>query len=109
LHVQLLADELAFGELEFAGHARHAVAFVAFVIVEYVPAAQSVHAALPIVVLYFPGTQAVHGPPSGPVNPALQPTDTHALIFELPAADVEPAGHATQPVAAHVAPVRSTP
>jgi hypothetical protein len=109
LHVQLLAAELAFGELELAGHARHVVAFVAPVVVEYVPAAQSVHAALPIAVLYFPGTQAAHGPPSGPVNPALQPTDTHALMFELPTADVVPAGHATQPVAAHVATVRSTP
>jgi hypothetical protein len=107
--VQLLADELAFGELEFGGHARHAVAFVAFVIVEYVPAKQSVHAVLPITVLYFPGTQAVHGPPSGPVNPALQPTDTHALMFEPPTADVVPTGHATQPVAAHSVPVRSTP
>jgi hypothetical protein len=109
LHVQLLAVELALGELELAGHATHAVAFVAFVIVEYVPAAQSVHAVLPITVLYFPGTQATHGPPSGPVNPALQPADTHALMFELPTADVVPTGHATQPVAAHAVPVRSTP
>jgi hypothetical protein len=109
LHVQLLAAELALGELELAGHATHAVAFDAFVIVEYVPAAQSVHAVLPIAVLYFPGTQAVHGPPSGPVNPALQPTDTHAVIFELPTADVVPTGHATQPVAAHSVLVRSTP
>jgi hypothetical protein len=109
LHVQLPAAELALGELELAGHARHAVAFVAPVVVEYVPAAQSVHAALPIAVLYFPGTQAVHGPPSGPVNPALQPTDTHAVILELPAAEVVPAGHETQPVAAHGVPVRSTP
>jgi hypothetical protein len=109
LHVQLLAVELALGELELAGHARHVVAFVAPAAVEYVPAAQSVHAALPIAVLYFPGTQAAHGPPSGPVNPALQPTDTHAVILALPIADVVPTGHATQPVAAHVAPVRSTP
>jgi len=109
LHVQLLAAELAFGELELAGHARHAVALVAFVIVEYVPAAQSVHAALPIAVLYFPGTHATQGPPSGPLNPGLQPTDTQELILAPPAADVEPAGHDTQPVAAHVAPVRSTP
>jgi hypothetical protein len=79
------------------------------VMVEYVPAAQSVHAALPIAVLYFPGTHATHGPPSGPVNPALQPTDTHALMFELPTADVVPTGHETQPVAAHAVPVRSTP
>jgi hypothetical protein len=109
LHVQLLADELALGELELAGHARHVVAFVAPVAVEYVPAAQSVHAALPIAVLYFPDTQAAHGPPSGPVNPALQPADTHAVTLELPTAELVPAGHATQPVAAHSVPVRSTP
>jgi len=109
LHVQLLAAELALGELELAGHARHAVAFVAPVVVEYVPAAQSVHVALPIAVLYFPGTQAVQGPPSGPVNPTLQPTDTQELTLELPTADVEPVGHDTQPVAAHSVPVRSTP
>ena len=33
----------------------------------------------------------------------------HAATDEPPAADVVPAGHDTQPVAAHVAPVRSTP
>ena len=109
LHVLLLADELAFGELELAGHARHVVAFVAPVAVEYVPVKQSVHAALPALVLYFPATQAAHGPPSGPVDPALQPADTHALTFALPTADVVPTGHATQPVAAHGVPVRSTP
>jgi len=31
------------------------------------------------------------------------------LTDELPAADVVPAGHDTQPVAAHAVPVRSTP
>ena len=34
------------------------------------PAPQSVHAALPVAVLYFPATHAAHGPPSGPVYPA---------------------------------------
>ena len=109
LHVQLPTAELALGELVPAGQATHVVAFVAPAAVEYVPVKQSVHAALPVTFLYFPATHAAQGPPSGPVNPALQPTDTHALIFELPAADVEPAGHDTQPVAAHVAPVKSTP
>ncbi len=33
------------------GHARHTVAIVAFVVVEYVPAVQLVHAMLPVVVL----------------------------------------------------------
>ena len=41
----------------------------AFATVLYVFAAQSVHA-LPVVVLYLPATQVVHGPPFGPENPA---------------------------------------
>jgi hypothetical protein len=96
LHVQLLAAELAFGELELAGHAMHTVALVAPVVVEYVPVPQSAHAALPLAILYFPATQAVHGPPSGPVNPARQATETHAFTLEPPPADVVPAGHARQ-------------
>jgi hypothetical protein len=39
---------------------------------EYVPAPQSVHTDDPVVPLYFPATHAVHGPPSGPIDPALQ-------------------------------------
>ena len=61
------------------------------VLVEYVPAPQSVHAALPLVVLYFPATQAVHRPPSGPVNPALQ-VETQALTDKLPLGEVVPEG-----------------
>jgi hypothetical protein len=93
LHVQLPAAELAFDELEFAGHARHVEASVAPVLIEYVPVKQSVHVALPLAILYFPATQATHGPPSGPVKPALQAQE---LITELPPGDVEFAGHARQ-------------
>jgi hypothetical protein len=39
--------------------------------VEYLPAPQLVQAADPVVVLYFPATQTVHTPASGPVYPAL--------------------------------------
>ena len=91
LHVQAARAELAIGELELVGHVIHVVEIVAPVLVEYVPAPQSVHAALPPVVLYLPATQAVHVPPSGPVNPALQPADTHTLA---PAVDDLPASHA---------------
>ena len=38
----------------------------------YVPALQSAHATVPVYALYFPATHAEHGPPSGPVCPALQ-------------------------------------
>jgi hypothetical protein len=92
-----------------AGHDTHATDEFAPLTTEYVPAVQLIHTALPALVLYFPATQATHGPPSGPVDPALQPADTQELILELPAADVVPTGHATQPVAAHAVPVRSTP
>ncbi len=43
-----------------AGHARQVVATVAPVVVEYVPAPQSVHAAEPVALLYFPGTHRGH-------------------------------------------------
>ena len=54
LHVQEVTTELGLGELEFAGHAIHVVAMIAPTVVEYVPTAQSVHAALPVPILYFP-------------------------------------------------------
>jgi hypothetical protein len=53
---------------------------------EYVPAPQSVHAADPVVTLYFPGTHAAHGSPSGPVDPELQLQFVKAL---LPGGDFE--------------------
>jgi hypothetical protein len=94
LHAQLAAAVLPSEEFEFAGHARHAAADVAAVVGEYVPAAQSVHAALPVAVLYLPATQAVHGPPSGPVYPALQPRLIQAALDELAIGEVKPVGHA---------------
>ena len=72
LHVQAASAELPLAELELGSHARQVAASVAFVVVEYVRAAQFVHAAVPLVVLYFPATQPTHGPPFGPVKPALQ-------------------------------------
>jgi hypothetical protein len=72
LHVQEVTTELGLGELEFAGHATHVVAIVAPTVVEYLPAAQLVHAALPMSILNLPATQAVHTPPSAPVKPTSQ-------------------------------------
>ncbi len=53
---------------------RQVVLEAAATVSEYLPAAQSVQTAEPVTVLYFPATQAVHGPPSGPVVPAAQDT-----------------------------------
>ena len=99
--MQAATAELVLGELELLGHARQVATAVAAVVVEYVPAAQSVQTALPVAILYFPTTHAVHEPPSGPVNPTLQVQEARAVLglgeFELP-------GHATQ-VDSSVAPV----
>ena len=79
-------------------------AVVAPVVVEYVPAPQSVHVTLPVTVLNFPATQAVHVPPSGPVEPAGHANGTQSSSVSLPIGEVNPAAHATQAVSA-VAPV----
>jgi hypothetical protein len=65
-----------------------------------VPAAQSVHAALPAAILYLPTAQAVHVPPLGPVKPTLQ---VQAVRATLEIGEFELLGHMTQ-VAASVAP-----
>ena len=44
--------------------------------VEYLPVPQSVHATLPVVVLYLPAAHAVQEP-AGPVNPASQGFGSH--------------------------------
>lgn len=77
---------------------------VAPVAVEYVLAMQSVHALLPVTVLYFPAWHCVQGPPSGPVDPAAQGGSTQLLASVLPAGEVVPAAQAMH-VAADVAPV----
>ena len=124
LHVQAARAELELGELELVGHARQAAAAVAPTVVETVPAPQSLHAALPVAILYLPATQAVHTSPLGPVNPTLH---VQAATAELASGELECAGHATQVAASkafvyvpaiqavqlfpagHVVSVRSTP
>ena len=64
--VQLVADELPAGELEFAVHAVQDDSEVRPVAVPYLPAPQFVQSADPVDVLYLPATHAVHVPPSGP-------------------------------------------
>jgi hypothetical protein len=96
LHVQAARAELEIGALEPAGHATQVVAIVAPDVVEYVAATQSVHVALPVLILYLPGTHAEQTPPLGPVKPTLQ---VQATRTELEIGELEPAGHVTQVVA----------
>ena len=72
LQIQEPIDALPLGEFVFEGHARHVDAVFAPTVVEYVFTPQSVHAAFPLLVLYFPAPHDVQLPPLGPVNPALQ-------------------------------------
>ncbi len=97
--LQVHADwaELAIGDWEAVGHTRHVPTPVAATAVEYVFPAQVLHAAVPVVVLYFPATHAVHGPdPSGPVNPTLH---VQAARIELAVGELELVGQARQVVA----------
>lgn len=47
--------------------------------VEYLPETQLVQAPDPATALYFPVTQAVHGPPSGPVEPGSQEAGVYVI------------------------------
>jgi hypothetical protein len=107
--VHALTAELVMGELEFRGHVTQVAASVAPVLAEYVPARQFVHTALPLAILYvpaahgeqdppgpvYPAPQGVttHGPPAGPVLPALQ---VQAVTAVLELCEAELSGHVTQ-------------
>jgi hypothetical protein len=117
LHTHAASDELMLVDVVSAGQPKHVDAIVAPVDVEYVPAPQLVHAALPLVCLYVPAPHAAHGPPSGPVYPALQGNGTNVHgpptgpeyptlqeQAELAPSEKEFAGHAKH-VVASVAPV----
>jgi hypothetical protein len=56
-------------------------------------AGQAVQSPDPAHVLYFPATHAVHVPPFGPVDPALQ---VQLVQAALPAGEMESAGQAVQ-------------
>ena len=57
------------------------------------PAGQAMHSAEPVWLLYLPAVQLVHGPPSGPLEPALH---VHALLLALPEGEVERDGQLEQ-------------
>jgi len=69
---------------------------VAPTVAEYFALAQTVHATLPLLVLYWPAAHAEHGPPFAPVYPALQ---TQAAAAELRLGEVELAVQFRQAVA----------
>ena len=59
----------------------------------YFPAAQGVQSAVPVWSLYLPAVQAVQGPPSGPVKPALHVQSARVM---LPAGEVMASGQLVQ-------------
>ncbi len=75
----------------------HALAPVAPVAPDHVPATQSEHAALPLLVLNLPATQAEHVPPFAPVNPMLQ------VQISLPTVEMEFKAQLKQVVAPEIA------
>jgi hypothetical protein len=77
LQMQLATAALPIGEYELVGQLPH-VSDAAPPVVEYFPATQSVHAALPVAVLYLPAKHAEHVFPSGPVKPALHLHDAES-------------------------------
>ena len=79
-----------------SGQATQVAIAVAPVLVEYVPAAHSVHAALPVAILYLPVVQVTHGPPSGPVCPGRH---RHAAAAVLRAGELAPLIHAVHALA----------
>jgi hypothetical protein len=81
---------LAAGEFESVGHAVQFKCALAPNAAEYLPVTQSLHVAVPEDTLYFPATQSVQGPPSGPVEPMLH---VQAFNIWLPMGESECFGH----------------
>jgi len=88
--VQLVIALLPAGDVLNEGHTRHTASSVAPMLVEYLPASQSVHAALPDVDLNLPAAQAVQVTPLGPVKPRLQVQFERAV---LPMGELVVLGH----------------
>jgi hypothetical protein len=89
LQTQAVAIVDAIGDCVYTGHAEQVFANVAPTAAEYVLAAQSVHNAEPVIVLYFPAVHDVHDPPFCPVNPRLH---TQLVSTVDPATDCESVG-----------------
>ena len=83
---------LAAGEFVPTRQPTHVVTAVAPVVAEYVPAAQSVHVALPVTILYLPAEHGEHMP-SEPVYPALHGGNMQAALDVLETGEILPVGH----------------
>ena len=70
-------------DVAFDGQTLQTLALPAAETFEYAPAGQFVHDALPLLFLYFPTTQELQAPPSGPVYPVIH------LQSEIVLGDVE--------------------
>jgi hypothetical protein len=86
LHTHTALDT---ADCAFALQFEHVEIDVAPVTLENVFAEQFRHADVPVIALYFPGTHSAHGPPFGPLAPALQ---VHVVTAELPATELELSG-----------------
>ena len=80
--MQLVKVELRAGASEPVGQSEHVKFAVAPTAPEYLPWPQSVQTSGPAAVLYFPAIHVEHGPPPGPVAPALH---VQLVKAELPA------------------------
>jgi hypothetical protein len=80
------SERLSAFDVKPAGHAVHCNDPLA----AYVFGAHVVHAAEPVTFLTLPAAQKTHGPPFGPVLPALH---TQLLRFMLPTDEFELTGH----------------
>jgi hypothetical protein len=80
-------------DVAFDGQTLQTLALPAAETFEYAPAGQFVHDALPLTFLYFPTTQELQAPPSGPVYPMIHmQLDIFFGVSEN--GDLEFAGHA---------------
>jgi hypothetical protein len=82
-------------EYVWAAQAVHTVGEVAPTVMEYVPAGQPVHNALPLSLLNLPATHAVQAPPSGPVYPMLH-LQSEIVFGDVENGDEVAAGHDKQ-------------
>jgi len=90
-HVQEVCASDPAGEYECDRHTEQMLSLEALDVVEYLPAPQSVHAALPVAALNLPAAHAAHGPPSDPVQPSRH---TQLVRATLPPTELAPSGHA---------------